>query len=135
MLLCALLKTVTVVFIHEQFRSCQSKSVYALFYVTYHKHIRCLYRLPGYTCQNKLLNIVTVLILIRHYLLIILPKFFCNLTWNNLAVFIFICQYCQCKMFHVVKIYYSIVPFSLCKCINKIYCQIYEFLYGRSHFI
>ena len=135
MLLCSTLKTVAVIFVHKQFRSCQPETVNTLLYITYHKHIRSCCRLSRNAGKYKLLNIIAVLILIRHYLLIILPEFFCHLARNYLTFLIFTRQYCKGKMLHIIKINNPVLSFSLCKRMDKINRQLNKFLHGRCHLI
>ena len=119
----AFLQIIGLIFFHKQFRSCQTETVNALFYIPYHKQIVDTLRLATDPCQNHLLNQITVLIFVNHNVLIIICQISCCLSTRADSV-LTLHQNLQCQMLQVVKI--TEIPFSffLCITVRKLFCQI-----------
>ena len=122
---------IAVIFLHEQFRSGQTKTINALFYIAYHKQVVFPFFLSGHCCQDCLLYIIAVLVLIYHDLGKLLPIFFCR---SSRFTGLFVHQNPQCKMLNIRKIDHISICLRFCKPFQKLFCQIHQFLHNWTFF-
>ena len=109
----------TLIFLLKQPWSRHPKLINTLFHIAYHKHIPVLTGLripPGYACQNRLLQIIGVLILIDHDLSILLLQLSGRLGRIPFPVRITLHQYLQCIMLHITEVHTILSLLLLCKC-------------------
>ena len=77
------------------------------------------------TAQNRILNIVTVLIFIDIDFLVSVGFFFCDFAWYRISfLIIMIDQKIQRKMFHIIKIHDIFIFLFLIVACHKFSCQI-----------
>ena len=127
----AIFHTVSIIFLHEKFRSGQAETVNALLYIAYHENIIFS---PGYsrnTGQDRLLNQIAVLILIDHYLIKPFLIFSGNDGWYKYSVFFF-CQNSKSKLLHIIEVDHIPETFLLIQHVRKAFHKLCQRNYRRQ---